>query len=167
MPQTYNSNLVIGEVIHHWAVKEYEQHKRRMFWYIIMFVVGLALVAYAIFTGNFLFAIIIVLFAIILFLQSHQEPSTIPIAITELGLLVSSRFYSYSELQDFFIIYNPPEVKTLFIETKSVAKPRMRIPLGVMDPNGVRDTLLEFLNEDLEKDEEPFSDMFARTWQMH
>ena len=35
------------------------------------------------------------------------------------------------------------------------------------DPNEVRSTLKEFLDEDLEKEEEPFSDMLARKWQLH
>ena len=107
------------------------------------------------------------LFAIIIFLQSHQKPLELPFVITELGVVLNNRFYPYSELENFYIIYNPPEVKMLFIETLSTLRPALRIPLMDRDPNEVRHTLREFLSEDIEKEEEPFSDMVARRWQIH
>ncbi|MBI2989849.1 MAG: hypothetical protein HYY51_01510 [Candidatus Magasanikbacteria bacterium] len=168
MPKSvHHSNTLTGEVLHEWTILEYEQHKRNVLWYTCMLVIGLALVAYALFTGNFLFALIIVLFSIILFLQSQQDPPRLPFRITELGIVINSRFYSYSELENFYIIYNPPEIKTLFFEPRSSARPRIRVPLGDQDPSEIRFTLREFLPEDTEREEEPFSDMFARRWLMH
>ena len=167
MPQVYNDNLVVGNLLYQWTVKEYEKYSRRLVWYILMLVLGGLLVGYAMFTSNFLFAIVIVLFAIILFLQSHQDPVELPVGITELGILINTRFYTYSELENFYIIYNPPEVKTLFIETKGISRPRLRIPLEDIDPNDIRFLLREYVTEDVEKEEEPFSDTFARKWQIH
>jgi hypothetical protein len=168
MPKVIDENSFVGEVLHEWSVPEYEQHLRNTAWFVIMGVLGFAFIAYAIFTGNFLFALIIVLFAIIIFLQSHQEPIIIPFRITELGLVVNNRFYTFSELNKFYIIFNPDdEVRMLYIEMASAMRPQLRIPLMDMDPNEVRMTLREFMEEDLEKEEEPFSDMFARKWRIH
>ncbi|PLX28464.1 hypothetical protein C0581_02165 [Candidatus Parcubacteria bacterium] len=167
MPKLIDDSVLIGDILHEWSVPEYDQHTRNRAWYILMTIIGVGFVVYALFTDNFLFALVIILFAIIVFLQTHQEPIVIPFKITELGIMVNNRFYSYSELDEFYIIYNPPEVKTLFIETVSTTKPRLRIPFMDEDPNEVRATLKEFLDEDFEKEEEPFSDMLARKWQLH
>ena len=159
--------MLIGNTIHEWEVAEYEQHERGTRWHVIMTILGLGLVGYAVFTQNFLFALIIILFAIIVFLQSHQEPHVILFKITDLGVILNNRFYSYSEFSDFYIIYNPPEVKTLFLETESSFRPRVRVALLNQDPNEVRFTLRQYLPEDVEKEEEPLSDQMARTWRIH
>ncbi len=158
---------MLGKDLHEWEIKEYEQYERGTKWYLLMIIIGSALVIYGIFSGNFLFALIIILFAIILFLQSHQKPTQVPFKITELGLVIGNRFYDYGELESFYIIYDPPEVKSLFVETKSTVKPLLRIPLNEHNPLRIRDTLKEFLLEDLEKEEEPYSDKFARAWKLH
>ncbi len=167
MPQAIDDNVLIGDILHEWSVPEYEQHVRNTAWFVIMGVLGAIFIIYAVLTGNFLFALILVLFAIIIFLQSHQKPIIIPFKITELGVVVNNRFYNYAELDEFYMIYNPPEVQMLFIETVGHTRPRLRIPLMDRDPNMVRATLREFLNENLKKEEEPMSDMIGRKWQLH
>ena len=167
MPKVIDNNVIIGDVLHEWSVPEYEQHSRNNAWYILMGVIGVLLVGFALITGNFLFALVIVLFSIIIFLQSHQDPIVIPFKITELGVVINNRFYPYSELIDFYIIHNPPQVSSLFVETAGTTRPKLRIALMDMNPNEVRSTLREFLDEDLEKEEEPFSDMLARRWMIH
>ncbi|KKW41550.1 MAG: hypothetical protein UY92_C0016G0005 [Candidatus Magasanikbacteria bacterium GW2011_GWA2_56_11] len=167
MPQAITGDVTTGNIIHEWEVAEYERHERGTRWYVIMTLLGGLLVGYAIFTGNFLFALVIVLFAIIIFLQSHQDPHIVEFKITDLGIIISSRFYPYSELADFYLIYNPPAVKMLFIEPESSLRPRIRVPLLNLDPNEIRFTLRQYLSENLEKEEEPFSDKVAREWKLH
>lgn len=168
MPKTIDEHSFVGEVLHEWSVPEYEQHLRNTSWYIFMGILGFAFIAYAILSGNFLFALIIVLFAIIVFLQSHQEPIIIPFQITDLGLVVNNRFYTFSEFDKFYVIFNPDDdAKMLYVETHSLSRPTIRVPLMDMDPNEIRMTLREFIEEDIEKEEEPFSDMVGRKWGLH
>lgn len=167
MPKPLSQQPQTGAVLHEWAVREYEEHPRSPYWYIVMIILGILLVAYGFFTGNFLFALIIILAGIIVFLQSYEEPIQIPFRITELGIIISNRFYSYSEFEHFAIVYHPPEVKTLYLDTKSFSKPLIRIPLQDQNPVAIRHTLQEFLLEDLEREEEPLSDRIARNWGIH
>ena len=166
MPQKITEETLLGDIIHEWTILEYEKHTRGMVWYILAAVLGLALVLYGVFTGNFLFSLIVILAAIILFMQAHQDPRQIPFQITDLGVIVGTRFYPYSEFENFYIIYNPPEVKTLFIETKNTLQPMLRIPLLDMNPIEVKHSLREYLPEDIEK-EEPLTDRAARNWKIH
>lgn len=167
MPQPITNDLPVGNILHEWEVSEYERHERGTRWYVIMTIIGLFLVGYAIFTNNFLFALVIVLFAVIIFLQNHQDPHVVEFKITDVGVILSNRFYAYSELSDFYIIYNPPEVKMLFLEPDSTLRPRIRVPLLNIDPNEIRFTLRQYLPENLEKEEEPLSDKVAREWKLH
>lgn len=167
MPKPLLADTVTGDVLHEWTIQEYDRHERGTWWYILIISIGLVFVAYGLYTQNFLFSLIIILAAIILFLQSHQSPPQVSFRIAELGLLIGNRFYAYTELESFYIIYNPPEVKTLFIESKSALRPTLRLPLLDEDPVTVRQTLLEFLEEDIEKEEEPLSDRAARMWKIH
>ena len=125
------------------------------------------MVVYGMLSGNFLFSLVIILFSIILFMQSHQEPLQVQFQITELGVVVGGKFYTFSELNAFYIIYNPPEVKTLYFETKSILHPNLRIPLLDQNPVELKHTLREYLAEDTEKEEEPLSDRAARNWKLH
>ena len=167
MPKVIDQHTIIGDVLHTWTAPEYETHNRSRAWYALMSIVALLLLGYAVFSGNFLFALVIILAAIILFLQGKQEPLKVTIGITEFGIVISNRFYTYSELETFYIVYNPPFVKTLFFETKSPARPKLRIPLLEQNPVEIRDTLVPYLKEDIEKEEEPFADMIARQWMLH
>ena len=132
-----------------------------------MITVGMILVIYGFLSNNFLFSLIIVLSAIILFIQSYQEPAQVLFSITELGVVLGNRFYKYSELESFYIIYQPPEIKTLFIQPKSGIRPLLRIPLLDQDPLDIREAMTVFLEEDFEKETEPLTDLFARQWKIH
>ncbi|MBU2542650.1 hypothetical protein KJ785_03760 [Patescibacteria group bacterium] len=167
MPKPINSNELVGDTIHEWTIQEYDQHERGILWYIIIISLGLFLVTYSVFTSNFLFSFIIILFFIIIFLQSNQKPIQIPFKITDLGIIVGKRFYNYSEFDNFYIIYKPPYTKTLFLDTKSIFHPAIRIPLLDVNPIEIKHSLREFLSEDFEKEEEPLSDSAARNWRIH
>lgn len=167
MPKVVTDIESAGAVLHEWTVTEYERHNRGTSWYVVMGSAGLLLVLYGVIAGNFLLSLIIILTGIILFLQSHQEPMQIPFRITETGVMLNDRLYPYSELDEFYLVYQPPEVKTLFIHPRSPWRPVLRIPLLDENPIDIRHTLQEFLTENTEKEEEPVSDTFARRWQIH
>ena len=167
MPKPLTSETLVGDIIHQWTIQEYDQHDRNLSWHVFMITAGIGLVLYGLLSNNFLFSLIIILFAIIMFLQSYQAPPQVQFAITNTGLVIGGRFYSYSEFENFYIVYTPPNVKTLFLDTKSPFRPMIRIPLLDENPVEVRHTLREFLSEDFEKEEEPMSDTFARNWKIH
>ena len=165
MPQTLSADTMIGEPLYEWDVTEYERHTRGTLWHVLMISFGIMFVIYALATDNFLFAIIIILAGIILFLQSAVEPAQVQFALTEFGLVLGNRFYRYDEFRAFYMIYNQ-ETQTIFFDTKAALRPDLRIPLGDQDPMEIRDFLQSMLDEDLEK-EEPLADRAARTWKIH
>jgi len=167
MPQALKDGVLTGSVLHEWTIQEYERHERGWLWYLIIGGLGLLMVFYGMATGNFLFSLIVILAAIVIFIQSNQEPLQVPFQITELGAVVGNKFYPYGEFDSFYVIYNPPHVKTLYLVTKGIIHPTLRIALLDADPMEVKQTLREFLVEDTEKEEEPLADRAARNWRLH
>jgi len=145
-----------------WNFPEYKKHNRNLLWYALVFSLAAGLLAYAILSINYLFAVFIILTGAVLILRHKNKPLTLKCQIKPAGLSLGKRFYAYGDLDSFWLIYQPPEVKSLYFSFKSKAKMRLSIPLGNQNPVKIREILLKFLPEDLTKEEEPLSETFAR-----
>lgn len=145
-----------------WHFPEFETYERTTTWYIVFFILAGALLVYAVLMTDFLFAVIIVMSSIIILLWHRKEPVELDINIMEAGIEIGNKFYMYKEIKSFFIIYEPPQVTTLFVQLRTNTKPRISIPLNGQNPVKVRDILLNFLEEDVDKNDEPGSDYLIR-----
>ncbi|MDP3043219.1 MAG: hypothetical protein Q8N21_02355, partial [bacterium] len=107
---TENSQIInYGNEIASWQVPEYEKHKRTKSWYVMAIVIALALLLFAFFTKNFLFAVIIIMAAFVIILHDGREPDLIKINVTDEGIIVGRKFYDYDEIKDFSIVYKPSQ----------------------------------------------------------
>jgi hypothetical protein len=150
------------ELITSWPIPEFDRHERKKSWYIIAIAALLALMIYAIYTANFLFAVILIFLLIIFYLDDRQGAKEISFKITTDGITIGEKSYFYKEIKNFYVIYEPPEVKNVYFVFKNIAKPRIRIPLFDQNPVIIREVLLKHLEEDLEKEYEPVSDRIGR-----
>ncbi len=150
-----------GEQVFGWLVDEYERHERGPIWYAVAFLAAVGLILYAIIAQNFLFAIIIVMFGVIIGLSSLREPERVLFQVTTRGVSVGSLFVPFRELKDFWIVYEPPYVKNLYVEHKNPLTPRIVIPIDDADPVEIRRALLVYLDED-GRTEEPLGDLLGR-----
>lgn len=155
-----------GQVLMSWKFPEYPIYQRSENWFFWMGLLGGFLILYSIFTANFLFAVIVVLIALIVFAQSHLSPSAITFEISESGLKLGEGFYPWREIQDFAILYHPPEVMKIYINFKSPWRPHLSVPLDNQDPVKVRKILVKYLPENLDQHTETFSDQFSRLLKM-
>lgn len=155
-----------GKVLVSWSFPEYPIYQRSVGWYLGMGLLGGFLVLYAVFTANFLFAVIIVLVALIIFVHSSNKPEIVNFEMTEDGIGLGESFYSHKNIKNFWLVYEPPEVKKLYFEFKSGWRPHLSVPLGNQDPVRLRKTLLQYLTEDLSRQHEPFSDQLGRLFKL-
>ena len=156
-----------GKVFFTWDFPEYNTSWRNNKWYKWAIIVAVLLTIYAFITANYLFAVIIVLLGVIFVFQSFDSPLTVQCQITEDGIIIGSRFYDYRDLSQFWIIYEPPAVKNLYIEFKNPIKPRLGIPLNTQNPLEIRDVLERYLDEEVDRENEPLSDGLSRLFRMH
>lgn len=156
-----------GQKITGWSIPEYDKHEREKNWYIISAIVGLIFIIYSFFSGNFLFAAIIIIGALVIIIHDGQEPMAINFVITDEGLVVGNKFYDYDIIKDFSIVYKPNQnIKNLYFEFKNVIKPRLSIPLKSMNPLPIRENLLKYLPEDLERTDQPLSEALAKMFKL-
>jgi len=100
---------------------------------------------------------------ILMFRRSRNE---MKFKITEDGIFINQRFFPYTILDHFFIIYNPPHVKTLYFEPRSYLNPRIPVPLQDQNPVAIRETLLLYLKENLDREDEPFTDQIGKIFKL-
>lgn len=155
-------SVATGNVVYEWWVEEYERYEHTKRWYMVAAILFLALLAYALITQNYLFVLIVVIMGIIVYLHDMHDPIKVYFAITETGVILGKKFYRFSEFSNFWIIYNPPEVKNLYFTLENVVKHRLQVPLMDYDPRPIRDYLKQYISEDLEQEEEPLSDRISR-----
>ena len=163
MPQDLlKQNVNLGKIAYSWKFNEYQKFDRSKRWFLIAGIFAAVLITYAAYSANYLFALIIVLTGIIIILQEMNVPTELDFAVCSGGIVVGTKYYSFSELDKYWIVYNPPEVKMIYFEPKSIFKHRLGIPLDDVDPVELRAHLNQCLFEDLDKEDEPLSDRIGR-----
>lgn len=161
MPQENPKEKSYGKEFISWNVLEHPNYQRGFAWYFCFIAIAVGFLIYAVLTHNFLFAFIVIMFGIIFLIHAGREPIVLNFALTEKGVVLGEKVYLWRELKKFYIIYEPPEVKTLYFEFAGM-RPRLSIPLDDQEPVKVREILLKFLREDLGKIEEPISEWLGR-----
>lgn len=155
-----------GEELLSWTIDEYVRHERGPVWYALAITTTVAILLYAVVTQNFLFAVIVIMFAVITGLSSLREPRKLMFVVTDLGIAVGEKFFPFKDFKNFWVLYEPPQVKNVYLEFRRAALPHLVVPLDEQDPLTIRETLLRFMHEDLSKDEEPFGDLIARIFKI-
>ncbi|MFH1098612.1 MAG: hypothetical protein V1723_01670 [Candidatus Uhrbacteria bacterium] len=150
-----------GDTIISWAFSEYTQHERGRWWYIAAAVIAALLIVYSFASRNFLFAVIIVMIAIALYLRHVRQPVELTCTITERGVQVGDDFLAYDSLRNFWILDRADSPRTLYVDVRGL-RGRLVIPLGDLGVEEVRAALRERLPEDTEQHDEPAADAIGR-----
>jgi hypothetical protein len=151
-----------GRVLASWEFAEFIKQDRGLAWYIGAGLVGAMLIIYSLVTANYLFALIVIITVFIILINSLKEPIKMNFSITEDGLLLEKRFYSFRDIKRFWIIYEPPRVKTIYFDFNSALRPKLSIPLMDQNPLSIRQIALEYLEEDLKEENESGTDALEK-----
>jgi hypothetical protein len=146
-------NLDFGKILAAWSIPEFTKQSKSKKWFLYFGVVIIGLLIYAFFSGNLLFGIIIVFFALIYWLLEKREAGDLDFGLAEDGVIIGQKFVEYKIIENFYIIYQPPKIKNLYLEPKNILKPTIVIPLLNQNPVEIRKILLDYLPEDIEKEE--------------
>ncbi len=160
-PETAEA-MVLAQDSFVWEVPSFQKHDRGRGWYVIMILLAVFLVAYAVYTANFLFAFLILLMSLLLLLTNRQEPVPMLVQLGQNGIVINGKLHMYEDLDTFSIIYQPPVIKVLYIETRNVLTPRLRITLDDQDPVSIRHHLKQYIREDMDLRGEYVSDIVGR-----
>jgi hypothetical protein len=156
----------VGESLLDWETWEYPPHERGRLWFVLAAIVGAALLVFSLATTNYLFAIVILMIGVVMFMSGMRHPDRITIHITDLGVVVGDHFHDYKDIKDFSVIYDPPDTKLLYLDFNQLWEPLHAIPLEDVDPVLVRDNLLPYVYENLAREEETLTDVLRRVYKL-
>lgn len=155
-----------GDILLSWESWEYPPIERSGRWYAIATGIGLFCLLYAMFTANYIFAVIVIMFAMIIMMRDIKKPARLQTYITTEGVVFGDRLYTFKDIRDFSLTYDPPDVKNLYITFNSSLQPMLSIPLEDANPNLVRAALLPFAYENLARDGETLTDTLRRVYKL-
>lgn len=156
-----------GQILASWEYLEFREHQRTKTWYIASGIVVALLVLFGILTQSYLFIIIVALFVFIYAMRFRRKPIMLPFQITEDGIQADPRsFYEWKDVRNFWIVYEPPEVKNLYLAFKSALRPSLTVSLENQNPLNIRKILLEYIPEDTERENESFTDGVKRIFKL-
>lgn len=144
-----------------WRAEEHHFTPKSPRWYIAL-ALGVTLAAGAsVFLGNILGAVAIALVGGLIYVLAQHEPDEVRYRLMVDGVAINDRLYQFRNLAAFNIVYQPGEVKTVLLRSQKMLSPLIQMEIGEADPMKIRETLLEFLPEDLDM-QEPVTDTWAR-----
>lgn len=129
-----------------WSALERREHTHRPDWYWAVGIIALSIAATAALLHNILFAVLIVVSVIALFLRTLQKPREVAYALTAKGFHTGSDFTPWSALESFWIHETEHEPK-LLIKPIALISPLFIIPLDGADRENLRGILSERLSE--------------------
>ncbi len=135
--------------IFEWQAKEYEFQEKSADWYWALGIIATAAVIASILFGNVLLALVIVAAAGAIALQAAKRSKVHHFAITDLGLEIDNRLYSYDTMLHFSVLEYPLHdiPPALSIKTRSVFVPHLLVPLVDVDLDDVYDYISIHLGE--------------------
>ena len=162
MQKTEDKHIDYGKKLASWEFMEFQTHERGVVWYGVVILLYSALLFFTLISANFLFTIILVISGITFVFISLKKPKKIKFAIYQDGITLDELFYEFKDLYQFWLVYDPPEIKTLYIESNGFLVRKILIPLEDQNPIQIREILLSYLKEDLEREDEDFVDTLRR-----
>lgn len=161
-----HEHIDVGNVITTWETWEYPPTERSTGWYVAAGSIGLAMLLYALITANFVFALILLMFAVILLMRDLKKPARVRAYVTTSGVVLGDEFYPYEKIKDFSISYAPPDIKYLYVSFQGRLQPTLSIHLDEANPNDVRRALLPYVFENLDREGESLTDTLRRVYKL-
>jgi len=149
-----------NEIIKSWETEEFSYYEKTKGWFLIGGVFFFLIIGYFIFVKELITAVTFLLLGVTVYLFSLKKPRIINCSINYHSIIVDNVTYPLTDLESFWIFYEPPDFKVISLKHKKPYLPHIHIPLGEEDPMETRQILLELLTE--AEQEEAFSDKMAR-----
>ena len=144
-----------------WQAPAFHQHQRSFAWYVGLALIGAGLIAFAVYDRSLITGITFGLMILVVFLVARQPVRDVTYRITPTGLTIGTLPYDYKVIKNFWILYYPPQIKTLNFETTAYVNNKISMQLGDQDPVLIKRVLTQYLPEDLNR-EESLTDALAR-----
>ena len=133
-----------------WEAHEYFFQEKTPDWYWAVGIITVCVAVLSIIFGNVLFGLIVLIGGFILSIFAARKPTLLRFELNKSGLLINKRLFPFSSLESFFVEDNRHHdmQSKLLIKSQRVIVPLIVIPLEGIDPEDIRDFLLDHLLEE-------------------
>lgn len=161
-----NTNRAHGEATKEvvslaWVAQEYPYHEKSLLWFIIAGVILLSLIVYGLLTDGWTFSMALIVAAGAYYVSHRNPPEIVPISVTNKGIKVGKHTFAYPSIQCFWIVYDPPHTRRLYIRLHARLSVNIAIELEDVDVTDLRKQLRKHVSEHAVS-AEPFTDTLIR-----
>jgi len=128
-----------------WHAFEYVHKERSDDWFWTIGIFGIAIAIIALILGSILFCLFILIATFCTILFAHRPPRQVKIEITNKGIRVEKTLHPYSSIESFWI--DEHGYSKILLKSKKVAMPYIVIPIEEIDPERVREFLIQHIDE--------------------
>jgi hypothetical protein len=143
-----------------WKAKEFDKNHKGKLWFISFGIISIGFLLLAWYWKSFTMITFLILSVFLIIIYALKEPRILDIEINSSGISANKDEYRFSDIESFWIFYDPPYTKELSLKQKKMFFPHTYIPLGKKDPSKIRKILLSYLPE--ERQEESIIDNITR-----
>lgn len=116
-------------------------------WYWAVGIIALSLAVTAVIFNNILFAILVFVSTVVLFLRTLQKPQLLRYELTNRGLWTNKDFQPFTAFDSFWVEEDTAPQPKLLIKSKGMLTPLLVAPLEGVTPDAIRELLSEYLPE--------------------
>jgi hypothetical protein len=144
-----------------WEAPEYMHRPKPLLWYIIFAISTSGLILWGVYQKSPIAVLTYIVMAAVIMFFSLKKPELVTFRLTNTGIFIGKTEHPYKVIKKFWILYNPPEIKTLNLETSGYINNTISIELGSENPIEIKYFLKQYILEDIDK-EEGFAETLAR-----
>ena len=137
----------MGQLVFQFQTKEVKDYDRGPLWYGIFGSFVLGMIFLGIVTDSWPMALVFFLLGAVYILVSLSPAEDMEVAITDMGVLLGTSFFPYSEMEAFYIVFHPPKVQTLHFVRQGRFKRDLLIHIEDQSPAAIGEYLTSQLPE--------------------
>src|SRR3989344_3707717 len=138
-----------------WEAPEHRHFNKNADWYWALCIIALCAAVAAFFFGNFMFAVLILVGAAVMAIQSAKPPRTVPFMVGTRGVRAGNQLFTYGSLEAYHIDEEDSWGPQILLRSKRLYMPLIVIPIPEEYMYEIEDLLRERLKE--EELEEPLA----------
>ena len=131
-----------------WEAEEYLVRDRNTWWYVGLFVVGVALCALSVFLNWWTFLILIILSIVAILISTFRPPRKIKYSLNKEGLIEGTTLHKYEDFRAFGILKEDNHYSAVLIPKK-----RFALNVKVYFPEGSGEAIVDHLGARLPMEE--------------
>jgi hypothetical protein len=145
-----------------WKAPAYRYMEKTIGWYATMGAIILIFVLWGILTDSYIVSVTFLILAAVYYMLQKDRPPMLNVEISDMGIKFGKTLYKYSDIDAFWLYYEPPELHALNFRIKRKLESQISIDFPEDLPVAtLRDYLLGQIPEKLNM-EEPFTDSLIR-----